>query len=91
MKLSYVVGSILLVSSLSAKALTVYKSEDNKTNLAVFGKVEAGVYNQFAKDEGRREKITIEGEGRIGISARSEIVNNFNAIAFAEWDVAAQI
>ncbi|MEE1339337.1 MAG: hypothetical protein UHG91_00970 [Succinivibrionaceae bacterium] len=90
MKLSYVVGSILLVSSLSAKALTVYKSEDNKTNLAVFGKVEAGVYNQFAKDEGRREKITIEGEGRIGISARSEIVNNFNAIAFAEWDVAAQ-
>lgn len=85
--LPLIVATMTMASN--ALAVSVYKDQENRTSLAIFGRLEAGLYNQFAKDE-NNDKATIEGDARLGISASSELATNVKAIAFGEWSVASQ-
>lgn len=81
----------LIFASINAHALVVYEAEDKKNSLSLFGRLEAGVYNQFSKPNPENNgKISIEGTARFGITGDYEIVQNIKALGFVEWEVASQ-
>src|SRR5574344_1259793 len=80
---------VVLTMTNNVYAVQVYKDSTSRTNLSVFGRLEGGLYNQFAKDDDN-DKATIEGNARLGVSASREVTTNIKALGFAEWEVASQ-
>ena len=91
MKLSKLLGLAFMFWAVNAQALVVYESQDKASTMSIFGRLEAGVYNQFAKEQEKDNgKATIEGGARLGLSGSYSVATNVKAIAFAEWEVASQ-
>jgi predicted porin len=84
--LSVCVSFVLALSASSVNAATVYKTED--TSFDVGGRVQAYVNSKYASEDG--EKGDINGKARLRLKGSSRVYEDISAIAFAEWDVAAE-
>ncbi len=88
----YIIFSLLTLSvwmwAGQASAVNVYHNSESDTDLAIFGRLEAGVYNQEASED--TEDAAIHGNARLGINAKTKLATNIHALAFVEWEIAAE-